>query len=56
MSWFLWLLAAYFAANLLGSIALVGKRREPITPGGAVVLVILYAGIIVGILSTGGVL
>lgn len=36
------LLALYFAANALASVALVGKKRPPITAGGAAISVIIY--------------
>lgn len=55
MTWFGWFLIGYWAANALGSIALIGHRRDPITPGVAVALVILYGLLAWGVatVSTG---
>lgn len=45
----LWLCAAFLTFGTLSTIALVGKRREPITPGMAVLTVVIN-GVIVGVL------
>lgn len=39
-------LTAYFALNAVAGVALIGKRRDPITPAAAVVMLFLYAALI----------
>lgn len=46
MTWQAWVLVWYFIVNALGSVALIGRHRAPITPGAAVALVVIYAGLI----------
>lgn len=52
MDWFLWLVLGHWVFNGLGSVWLIGKPRPVITPGAAVVLVIIYTAFIVGLLVT----
>lgn len=33
---------AYIAANAIATVALVGKQRRPITPGGAAVALVIF--------------
>lgn len=56
MSVFAWILVAYFAANALFAIGIVGKEREPWTPGQAVAAQFIYAGLIWAVLQSVGVL
>ncbi len=37
-----WFFVLYFAANAIASVAMVGKRRDPISPGVAAGLVVIY--------------
>jgi hypothetical protein len=46
-------LAAFMALGAITSIAMIGKPREPITPGVAVVNVLIAAGLAVGIVHYG---
>lgn len=39
-------LVIYFLLNAVGTVALIGKRREPITPGVAAFAVLVYAALI----------
>lgn len=43
MVWEAWTLIALFVFGGLGTVCLVGRKREPITPGVAVVTLILSA-------------
>lgn len=38
-----WILIAYLALGAIASVAMVGRRREPITPGAAVLSVLASA-------------
>lgn len=51
-----WVLIAYFVANALGSVALIGRDRDPISPGVAVFCLFLYAGLTLILLFAVGVL
>lgn len=53
MSWMLWLVVGWFVVNILGSIALIGKKREPITPRTVIVASILWIGLIVLVIAGG---
>jgi hypothetical protein len=53
MTWFGWLVVAYWSANALGSVALIGRKREPITPGVAIGLIVVYALLIWGLIAVG---
>jgi hypothetical protein len=53
MTWFGWFLVGWYVLNALGSVALVGKQRPVITPGAAVILVVIYALMILGVLLVG---
>lgn len=53
MTTFGWVLVAYFAVNGLGSVALIGKRRDPLTPLAGVLLVIWYALAIAAVFAWG---
>ena len=44
---------AYFAINGIGSVALIGRRRDPLTPGAGVLLVIWYALCIAAVFAWG---
>ena len=46
MSWQQWFLVIYFMANALASVAFVGRPREPISSGAAVIMVVLYGGLV----------
>ncbi len=37
MTWLHWLLVGYFTLGIVVSIASVGKPRVPMTPGGAII-------------------
>ena len=52
MDWFLWVIVGLWALSGLMAVALIGKPREPIDPGLAVGLVLIYALLIVGLLVT----
>ena len=55
MNGWAWFLVVYFAFNGLGSILLIGKPRDPITPGSALVLLVLCAGLISAVCAAVGV-
>ena len=55
MNGFHWSLLAWWAFNALGVVLLVGKQRDPITPGVAAVLVIIYGVMIWWTLQQAGV-
>lgn len=46
MSWQKWVLVAFYVANVFLTVALIGKRREPITPGVAATVIALYGGLV----------
>lgn len=50
MSVFMWVLVGVLALGALATVSLVGKRRDPVSPGLAVWSVVLNAALIVGIL------
>lgn len=47
--YFAWLLIGWFALNLMGSVLLIGEKRNPMTPEKAVVSVLVYGMLIMGI-------
>ena len=47
MSWFKIVLLAVLAANLIATVAMVGKPREPITPGFAAFNIVWNAALAV---------
>lgn len=51
MNWFDWVILSWMAVNGLGAVAMIGKHREPITPGEAVIMVVIYALMIWGVLA-----
>ena len=53
MTWFGTFLILYWASNALLTVALIGRRREPLAPGAAAVVVAIYALLIWGALTVG---
>lgn len=53
MTWFGWLLIAYWALTGLLVITKVGKPARPTSPGVAALVVLLCAAFIVGVLTVG---
>lgn len=56
MSLFVWLLLAYWLFGTIATIAWIGKQRTPLTPGVAVVTVLVNVAWTVGLLVHEGVL
>lgn len=46
MNWLAWLIVAYLGVSALLSVAATGKKREPTTPGVAV-LTVIFAGLLI---------
>lgn len=46
MTPFLWFTVIWWTINAIAAVWLVGKEREPITPGAAAFSVLLYGGLI----------
>ncbi len=49
-------LISYFVVNAIAGVASIGKARSVMTPAAAVVLLFIYAGLILVVLSAVGVL
>ena len=53
MNWFGWLLVAWWAVSALLTVGYIGKPRKPLVPSTAVVVILIYAALIVGLLAVG---
>ncbi|MFE2710617.1 hypothetical protein ACFXKI_01150 [Streptomyces mirabilis] len=53
MQWFLYFVMFWLGFGALSTISMVGKPRQPITSGTAVVTVLISAAIIVGLAVVG---
>jgi hypothetical protein len=49
MTWFDWTLTAWLAVGALAAVVLIGRHREPISPGVAAATVLINALIVVGV-------
>jgi hypothetical protein len=52
----MWLLIGWFALQGVVAVAIIGRPREPFTPGTAVVSLVLNTGLILATLRLGGAL
>lgn len=52
MTWFEWSLIGFLGIESLLVIGYIGRPRKPITPGSAIITVVIYAAIIVGLVTT----
>lgn len=53
MSWLLWGVVAYFVLGSLTTVGLIGKKREPVTPGVAVGVLLIHAALIAAVVFGG---
>lgn len=54
MTWFDWLLVAYFAIHTVVTICLVGEPRKPILPGTAALVALGNGGLVFALVLTRG--
>lgn len=53
MTWFGLLLFCYLALNAVLTVAMVGKKRDPLTPEAAAISVIINGALIAGLILVG---
>jgi hypothetical protein len=53
MTWFEYLLISLLSLNVIVMILMVGKPREPVTPGVAVVTLVINSALILGVITQG---
>lgn len=53
MTWFDWALVSFWAVNALGTVLLIGRHREPVTPGVALGVIVVNALLVAGLVTYG---
>ena len=50
MTWFKWLLVVLIVISTAANVAMVGKEREPLSPGAAAAVVLVNVFLVIGLI------